>query len=336
MEKYTSRGKRFPYPAFSHSSDLGTEKTLSPIAALLFSPKRGSPTRRDYDGPSTSSLPPSSIPPSTDPPRSSRDDTALDFVQYQTTPTKRRSSFDSPRKELKLFESQTTISPTWSQPRSFERWRLRDILDSQRAFGDGKAGLEAEAEGREPGGSLGTDGEESQNLEKAAMMASSMTQPESQDLTEWILKAHPELRFAGKAPPYKSSSSSLNSNKSGSDSSKNKSNGSGSGGRSEQVGIIVIDDTPPPSQNSKKSDNSDPITNRIENVGMVSPVKTPSSLTESDSQSGNLRETQEQDESQSGGLGESALIFSQPSLDPLHAFLDIFEGASSLPQDSQL
>ena len=237
---------------------------------------------------------------------------------------------------MTLFESQATLSPTWSEPRSFERWRFRDILDIHHAFGDGKAGLEAEAEGCEPGGSLGTDGEESQELEQATMVASSMTQPESQDLAEWIMKAHPELKFVGKAPQYKLSNSSLSSNKLGSNLSRNKSNGSGSGSRVEQAGIIVIDDTPPQSQDSKKLGNSDPITNGIENVEMVSPVKTPCSLTKLDSQSGNLRKTQDQNESQSGGLGESALIFSQPSLDPLHAFLDIFEGASSLPEDSQL
>lgn len=73
---------------------------------------------------------------------------------------------------MKLLDSQTTLSPTRSQTRSFERWKLKDILDRQRAFGDGKAGLEAEAEGGEPCGSSGTDGEESQELEKTAVMAS--------------------------------------------------------------------------------------------------------------------------------------------------------------------
>ena len=226
-----------------------------PTAALLFPFERGSPTRCDDDDPSTSQLPPSSIPLSTHPQRASHYDPALDFVQYQPTPTKRKSSFDSPREKMMLFESQATLSPAWSEPRSFEEWRFRDVLDSQYAFGGGKAGLEAEAEGHEPGGSLDADGEESQELEETAMMASSMTQPESQDFAEWIMKAHPELRFVGKAP-------------------------------------------------SCKSGNSSP--------------------------------TREHDESQSGGLGESALISSQPSLEPLHAFLDIFGGASSLPQDSQL
>ena len=103
-----------------------------------------------------------------------------------------------------LFESQVTLS----EPRSFGRWRFGDILDSQHVFGDGKAGLEAEAEGHEPGGSLDADGEESQELEEVATMASSMTQPESQDFAEWIMKAHPELRFAGKAPSCKSGNSS--------------------------------------------------------------------------------------------------------------------------------
>ena len=316
---------------------LGTKRTHSPVTGFL-SPKRNSSIRRSDAGPSTSPLPPSSIPPSTDPSdRSGRDDTALDFVQYQTTPTKRRSSIDSPTKEIKLFDSQVTHSPTWSQPRSFERWRLRDFLDSQRAFGDGKAGLEAEAEGREPGEGSGTNGEESEEseeLQRAAMMASSVTEADSQDLIEWFSRVRPELKFAGKAPQSKSSNSSLRSNKSGPDSAKDNANGNGSGSRIDQVGTIVIDDTPPPSQNSKKSDNADPITNRIENVGMVSPVKTASSLTESDSQSGGSRQTQGNVESQ-GGIPESALIFSQPTLDPLMAFLDIFEGASSMPQDSQ-
>ena len=266
---------------------------------------------------------------------SGHDDAALDFVQYQTTPTKRRISLDSPRKSIKLFESQVTLSPTWSQPRSFEKWRLRDLLyESQRGFGDGKAGLEAEAEGREPGGSGSgrTDGEEPEELEKEVMMASSMTEAESQDLAEWFSRFRPELKFGGKAPQYKSGASSHgSSSKSGPDLAKN-----GSGSRVEQVGVIVIDDTPPTSQNSKESD-PDPITNRIDNVGMISsPVKTSDSLTESDSQSGGSRKVQEDPlESQGPGLGESALIFSQPSPDPLRAFLDMFEGASSMPQDSQ-
>jgi hypothetical protein len=318
------------HPAPKSSS---TERIQSPITGLLYSPKGDSPTRRNGDGPSTSSLPPSSIPPSTDPLGSSNDD--LDFVQYQTTPTKRRSSIDSPRKEIRFFESQATLSPTWSQPRSFERWRLRDLLDSQRAFDGGKAGLEAEAEGREPGEGLRTDSEESEELERAAMMASSITEAESQDMTEWFSRVHPELRFGGKAPPYKTSASSIVPSKSGPDSAKNNANENGSGSRVEQVGVIVIDDTPPPSQNSNKSGNPNPITNRIENVGLVLPVKMPSSLTESDSQSGGPRKSQGQDESQGSGLGESALVFSQPTMDPLAAFLDMFEGASSAPQDSQ-
>lgn len=231
---------------------------------------------------------------------------------------------------MKFFESQATLSPTWSQPRSFERWRLRDLLDeSHHGFGDGKAGLEAEAEGREPGEGTKTDGE-SEELGKEAMMASSMTQAESQDLMEWFARVHPELRFGGKAPPYKPSVSP--SSKSSSDSAKNNSNENGSGNRTEQVGIIIIDDTPPTSQNSKRSD-PDPITDRIGNVGMVSPVRTTSSLTESESQSSGGSKKVEV-ESQ-GGIGESALIFSQLTPDPLREFLDMFEGASSMPQDSQ-
>jgi hypothetical protein len=242
---------------------------------------------------------------------------------------------DSPRKEIKLFESQMTLSPTWSQPRSFERRRLaRDLLEEiQRGLDNGKAGLEAEAEGREPGEGLRTDGEESEELEKAAMMASSITEAESQDLAEWFSRVHPELKFGGKAPQYKSSNSSLSSNKSGPDSAKNNANESGSGSRVDQVGVIVISDTPPSSQDSKKSD-PDPITNRIDNVGvgMVSPIEISSSSAESESQSGGSRKAE--GESQ-GDLGQSALMFSQPTPDPLRAFLDMFEGASSAPQDSQ-
>jgi len=233
---------------------------------------------------------------------------------------------DSP-KGMRLFESQATLSPMWSQPRSFERWRqARDLLDeSQHGPGNGKAGLEAEAEGREPGEGLRVDGEEAEELENAAMMASSMTEAESQDVVELLTRVHPELKFGGKAPQYKSSDSSLRS-------SKNSANESGpSGSRVDQVGIIVIDDTPPSSQNSKKSD-PDPVTNRVDNVGMVSSVKTSSSLTESESQSGGSRRTG--DESQ-GSLGESTLMFPQPTPDQLREFLDMFDGASSMLQDSQ-
>ena len=74
---------------------------------------------------------------------------------------------------------------------------------------------------------------------------------------------------------------------------------------SSPTGIIVTDDTPPSSQNSKKSD-LDPITNRIDNFGRVSPVRTSSSLTESESQSGGSRKVE--GESQ-GSLGESTLMF---------------------------
>ena len=115
---------------------------------------------------------------------------------------------DSPEKDLKFFESQTTPSPTWSQPRSFERWRLRDLSDSQSTFGDGKAGLEAEAEGYEPGEGLrAVDGDKSPELENGATAASSMTEAESQDMTEWLLRTHPELKFGGRAPPYESAQS---------------------------------------------------------------------------------------------------------------------------------
>ena len=114
------------------------------------------------------------------------------------------------------------LSPTWSQPRSFERWRIRDVLDGQRGFGDGKVGLEVEAKGCEPGEALGTpEREESEELENAVMMASSVTEPESQDFAEQFLRTHPELKFGGKAPPYKSRSHSLSSSNSGSDLAKN-------------------------------------------------------------------------------------------------------------------
>ena len=168
-----------------------------------------------------------------------------------------------------------------------------------------------------------------------AMTTSSVTEADSQDLIEWFSRVRPELKFVGKAPQSKSSNSSLRSNKSGPDSAKDNVNGDGSGSQINQVGTIIIDDTPPPSQSSKKSNNVDPITNQppIENMGLVSPVKTASSLTESDSQSGGLRRAQDSAESQ-GGVLESSLVFSQPKMDPLMAFLDIFEGASSMSQDS--
>ena len=323
------------HPTFKN---LGTKRTHSPGTGFL-SPKRNSPICRSDIGPSPSPLPPSSIPLSSDPSdRSSRNNTALDFVEYRATPMKRRSLIDSPTKEIGSFDSQVMHSPTWSQPRSFERWRLQDLLESQRAFGDGKAGLEAEAEGYEPGEVLGINGEESEEseeLQRAAMTTSSVTEADSQDLIEWFLRVHPELKFVGKAPQSKSSNSSLRSNKSGPDSAKDNVNGDGSGSQINQVGTIVINDTPPPSQSSKKSNNVDPITNQppIENMGLVSPVKTASSLTESDSQSGGSRRAQDSAESQ-GGVLESSLVFSQPRMDPLMAFLDIFEGASSVSQDS--
>ena len=61
---------------------------------------------------------------------------------------------------------------------------------------------------------------------------------------------------------------------------------------------------------------------------MISPVKSQNSLPESDSQSGGSRRAGNRSESQGSGINESALIFSQPSLDPLMAFLDIFEGGA--------
>ena len=88
---------------------------------------------------------------------------------------------------MKFFENQVTLSPTLSQPRSFERWRLRDLLDeSQHGFDDGKAQLEAEAEGCEPGESGRMDGEELEELEKGVMMANSMTEVESQAPPDYI------------------------------------------------------------------------------------------------------------------------------------------------------
>ena len=170
-------------------------------AGLLYL-QNNSPIRRNKYKPSTGSLPPSLIHPSTDPHRSSLIDAALAFVQYQPTPVKPRALGDSPKTNLKFFESPTTYSPTWSQVRSFERWRLRDL--SQHTFEDGRAGLEAEAEGYEPGEALGTINRgELQEFDKSApsTTAGSITEEESQDVTEWLLRIHPELKFGGKAPP---------------------------------------------------------------------------------------------------------------------------------------
>ena len=179
---------------------------------------------------------------------------------------------DSPKDNLKIFESQTTLSPTWSQPRSFEKWRLRDsgFYNGPHAFGDGKAGLEAEAEGYEPGEELRTaDGGESEESEKGASMASSVTEEESQDATEWLSRVNPWLQYAGKAPPCKPSPSSR---KSGSDSTWDNGDERRSGSQAEES------------------------------------------------------------EPQSGGLGE-AQDHTQHNLDPLTAYLDIFEGSSSMPYD---
>jgi hypothetical protein len=228
---------------------------------------------------------------------------------------------DSPREDLEIFESQMTLSPTWSQPRSFERWRLRDLLDGPHAFGDGKAGLEAEAEGQEVcEGLRTTDWEESED----SMVASSITEAESQDVTEWLLRVHPELKIGGKAPPYESSSSSR---KSGSDSAKNNRNKRSSGSQAEQSEVIVADNTPPSGRNFKKSGRPDPIVNHVEKKGKMSPDKTLNSLAESEPQSGGSGGAEDHGEIQDGGLSES--------LDPLTEFLDIFEGGSSMqPQDS--
>lgn len=181
----------------------------------------------------------------------------LDFVEYIPTPQKR-----TPPEDLKLFESPISLSPAWSQPRSFEQWRLRDLREERHAFGDGKAGLEAEAEGHEPGEGLRTmDGKEPKDeADKEATMASSITEPESRNVTEWLLEVHKELEIGGKGPH--------------------------------------------------------------------------SSLAESGPQSGGSEIAYDRGESQGGGPSESPSTFSPPDLDPLAAFLDMFEGGSSTPQDS--
>ena len=67
-------------------------------------------------------------------------------------------------------------------------------------------GLEAEAEGREPGESLE---EESERLEGAIQTtASSITEADSQD-SESFLRLHPGLTFFGRAQPCTSSTPSL-------------------------------------------------------------------------------------------------------------------------------
>ena len=65
-------------------------------------------------------------------------------------------------------------------------------------------------------------------------------------------------------------------------------------------GTITINDTPPTCQNSKGLD-------------------------------GGSRKVVEESQ---GGMGESGSIFSQPGQDPLGAFLDMLEGASSMPWGS--
>ena len=197
------------------------------------------------------------------------------------------------------------LSPTWSQPRSLERWRFEDILDEgQHGFGDGKAGLEAEAEGHEPGGGERT---------------SSMTEAESQDLAEWFLRIRPELRFGGQAPSYNSGASSRESSKSAKDDAIGN-------------GTTIIDDTRSPTCQNSKGLDPDPTTNHTDNVRTIPHPEVPGSLTESESQTGGSRKLLEESQ---GGIGESGLIFSQPSRDPLGAFLDMFEAASSTPLDSQ-
>ena len=203
----------------------------SPIAPLLDSPE----SARGDTGSSTSDLLPHVPSPPSNPHGSlSHDNFDLDFVSFKPTPTSRTSPADSPKDNLKFFESQTTLSPTWSQPRSFEKWRLRDseFYNGQHAFGDGKAGLEAEAEGHEPGEESRTaDGEESEESEKGVSLASSVTEEESQDATEWLLRVNPGLKYAGKAPPCKPSPSSR---KSGSDSTRDNGNERRSGSQVEE------------------------------------------------------------------------------------------------------
>ena len=232
MEKWLLEGESAIFPALKSSI---TQENNSPLAMPLYSPKRDSLACHNNNGSPTSPLPPSLLSATTeiDLHRAGWNDMGLDFVPYQATPPKHRSSIDL--EDLELFESPTVLGLMWRQPaRSFGRPRLQDILDAQRAFGDGKVGLETEAEGYEPG--------------------------------EWLRTMDGELEEMENS-----------------------------------------------SQNSKKSDRLDPITNHIENVGTMSPVKTPSSRTES----------------------ESSQALSQSAQEPLMAFLDIFEENSML-QDSQL
>ena len=115
--QHMSRGRYFVYLILE---DSGAKRTSSPVARSLHPPERGSP--RNSNNPLTSSPSPSLISLSRHPHMSSQLNPALDFVQYKATPIKHRSSLDSPTTEMKLFNSQAALSPTWSQPRSFERW----------------------------------------------------------------------------------------------------------------------------------------------------------------------------------------------------------------------
>ena len=256
-------------------------------------------------------------------------------------------------------------------------------MQSHRYFRDGKAGLEAEAEGREPGEELrASDGEES---EKGARMASSVTEEDSQDMVNYLLRANPGLKYAGKAPPCRSGPSSgesrsdFNSGKSGrpdpagleaeaeehepgeelraSDGEESEKGVRMASSVTEEGSQDMVDyllranpglkyagKAPPcrssPSSgesrsdfDSKKSGRPDPIKNNIKK-GKASPVKTPRSLTESEPQSGGSGGTRDHGGSQGGSLSDSTLTFTQPTLGPLTAVLDMFEEGSSVPYGS--
>jgi len=335
---------------------LGTEGDPSPNAKLLRSPKGSSPARPDGDSILASPLRPSSLLLMAGPHKSGSHagfrEIALNFIQYQASPIKQRTS-------VKIL-------------------RLQDLLESRHAFGSGKEWLKAEADGREPGDELPMlDGEDSHELEEVTASASSesITEPESEDVLVRVMRENPELRYAGKAPPYgsgeevtmRASSESVTepesedvlvrvmrenpglryagkappyvsgsclpgSSKSGSFKASRVENGSVS--QVKQVGIIITDGTPPASQSL---DHTDPTTSSVENLETVSPVGTSSGLTKPETQSGSsaISKTRDRSKSQSHSLNESALTFSQPTIGPLVAFLDMLERGSSAPWESQ-
>ena len=292
---------------------LGTEGDPSPNAKLLRSPKGSSPARPDGDSILASPLRPSSLLLMAGPHKSGSHagfrEIALNFIQYQASPIKQRTS-------VKIL-------------------RLQDLLESRHAFGSGKEWLKAEADGREPGDELPMlDGEDSHELEEVTASASSesITEPESEDVLVRVMRENPGLRYAGKAPPYVSGSCLPGSSKSGSFKASRVENGSVS--QVKQVGIIITDGTPPASQSL---DHTDPTTSSVENLETVSPVGTSSGLTKPETQSGSsaISKTRDRSKSQSHSLNESALTFSQPTIGPLVAFLDMLERGSSAPWESQ-